>query len=537
MQINKPVRSLKYPLFYLHILLTCGFALLILTSLIYTFIYQSQQNTKMAVNEWANIVHENAVQAISQQVNKTDLLNSILFNFEKVSRVNYIYVYKKEPQGLSLIYYHNKTPLFTSSFPNSTQISFLSSPQVVNGNIEYIKPILSNDESIVGYIHIQAASNITSELIKKFSIISFLLFIFVLSTSVLVMCHYYKTIIKQVNSVVQTVQNIAKYKNYRTSFERANYKEIDQLSNVLNIMLARIDKDLSASEKTKQEIFHLNSDLENRITSRTEALKDSNKELLSTLEKLHQFQGQLVENEKMASLGDMVAGVAHEINTPIGLGVTASSVLEDKLHEIQQAYDDKTLKGSQLKQFLNESEKHITIVRRNLNRAAQLISSFKQVAVDQSNEEPRRVNVKELINEICLTLAPQLSHTNYNITISCDPELDVNIKAGPMNQILINLIMNSKIHGFNNFTEGNITITVMNLSNQLNIIYQDDGVGIDDTIKSKIFEPFITTKRGEGGSGLGLHLVYNLVTQALGGSIELDNSQSKGVVFEINVPI
>ena len=239
----------------------------------------------------------------------------------------------------------------------------------------------------------------------------------------------------------------------------------------------------------------------------------------------------------MASLGDMVAGVAHEVNTPIGLGVTASTLLADRLEDIKLAFEDKTLKSSQLKKFLNEGSENVAIIYRNLNRAADLISSFKKVAVDQSSEEVRSFEVKELLNEVLLTLRPQLHCLPYVIDIDCPNDLTIVSKPGPINQILINLIMNSIIHGFEGRENGRITITVMPLSNQLNILFKDDGMGVDESIKSKVFEPFTTTKRGEGGSGLGLHLVYNLVTQALGGTIVLNSEANQGVSIEINFPI
>ena len=244
-----------------------------------------------------------------------------------------------------------------------------------------------------------------------------------------------------------------------------------------------------------------------------------------------------MESEKMASLGDMVAGVAHEVNTPIGLGVTASTLLADRLEEIKHAFENKTLKSSQLKKFLNEGSENVAIIYRNLNRAADLISSFKKVAVDQSSEEVRTFNVKELLTEVLLTLRPQLSPLPYVIDIDCPNDLSIASKPGPINQILINLIMNSIIHGFEGKDKGRILITVMPLSSQLNILYTDDGIGVDKSIRNKVFEPFTTTKRGEGGSGLGMHLVYNLVTQALGGTIILNSESGQGVNIEINFPI
>ena len=165
------------------------------------------------------------------------------------------------------------------------------------------------------------------------------------------------------------------------------------------------------------------------------------------------------------------------------------------------------------------------------------ISSFKKVAVDQSSEEVRTFKVKELLSEVLLTLRPQLHCLPYVIAIDCPDNLTIASKPGPINQILINLIINSVIHGFENRESGQISITVMPLSNQLNILFKDDGHGVDESIKNKVFEPFTTTKRGEGGSGLGLHLVYNLVTQALGGTIVLNSELGKGVSVEINFPI
>jgi signal transduction histidine kinase len=238
----------------------------------------------------------------------------------------------------------------------------------------------------------------------------------------------------------------------------------------------------------------------------------------------------------MASLGDMVAGVAHEVNTPVGLGVTSSSLLYDRLVEIKKAFENKTLKSSQLKRFLDEGEENINIIMRNLKRAADLITSFKQVAVDQSSSEERTFNLKTLLNEVIQTLAPELRNTTYQITIECPDDLVISTKPGPLNQILVNLIMNSVIHGFDKREKGNILIQINTLANQIHLHYQDDGVGISPEIKSKIFEPFITTKRGSGGSGLGMHLVYNLVTQALNGSISFDRELTQGVVFDIYFP-
>jgi signal transduction histidine kinase len=302
-------------------------------------------------------------------------------------------------------------------------------------------------------------------------------------------------------------------------------------------MLDRIEQQLTKVQQAELEIRQLNQGLEHKISERTLALKSSNQDLLNTLETLHQYQNQIVETEKMASLGQMVAGVAHEVNTPIGLGVTASTLMQDKLADIQTAFDDKKLTSSQLAKFMAESKENLGIIYRNLERAASLIRSFKQVAVDQSNENRRQFHVLQLMNEVLLSLRPTLKKTNHQIELVCDPTLEIDSKPGPINQILINLIMNSLIHAFDQTEHGLIKIAVTVKDSRCFVHYSDNGGGVPEHIKKRIFDPFVTTKRGEGGSGLGMHLVYNLVTQALNGKISLESSLGQGVDIWFDFPV
>ena len=277
---------------------------------------------------------------------------------------------------------------------------------------------------------------------------------------------------------------------------------------------------------------------EEKVKQRTSALKEANSELIQTLEKLHQFQRQMVQNEKMASLGDMVAGVAHEVNTPIGLGVTASTMMLDRLADMRKAFEDKTLKASSLSKFIAEGEENLNIIYRNLNRAAELISSFKQVAVDQSSENNRVFSFAKLMDEILMSMRPKLKKVKHQINVHCADNLLVESKAGPINQIIINLIMNSIIHGFEDMEKGQIDITIESVDDaKVSIEFKDNGKGIPEHLRKRIFDPFVTTKRGQGGSGLGMHLVYNLVTQALNGSISIVSEEGRGVQFRILFPV
>ena len=340
-----------------------------------------------------------------------------------------------------------------------------------------------------------------------------------------------------IENLLSVVQKVAKDKNYQIRAPIAPIQEYNMLSRAFNTMLDRIEQQISKLQQAEQENRQLTQSLEQKIEQRTDALKTSNQELLNTLATLHQYQNQIVETEKMASLGQMVAGVAHEVNTPIGLGVTASTLLQDKLADIQKAFDEKKLTSSQLAKFLSESKENLGIIYRNMERAASLISSFKRVAVDQSNENRRQFNMLQLINEVLLSLRPNLKKTQHQVIVLCPPDLEIDSKPGPINQILINLIMNSLIHAFEHTEQGEMKIEVEVNKNNCRLVYSDNGSGVPESIKKRIFDPFVTTKRGEGGSGLGLHLVYNLVTQALNGKIQLDSTLGLGIRIQIDFPV
>lgn len=487
------------------------------------------------ITYWANVLSDESRNYLANSERQ-----ALIDNFSlpaQVPNLNYLHIYQlnTDTEALDFFYSYKRNKQRTSISEKSGDIAYLQTPKFKDKSIEYMQPI-KMDEKTIGYIYLQTSKEYINAITDKLLITSIILAGIVFLIAIFIALQLERYISTPFLSLVSIIQVAARQRNFQQLCPEMPYQEADILAQNINILFSRMEKHIAQLDAAEQESVEHSQELENKINKRTEALKESNQELLSTLEKLHQFQSQLVESEKMASLGDMVAGVAHEVNTPIGLGVTASTLLADRLEEIKLAFEDKTLKSSQLKKFLHDGSENIAIIYRNLNRAADLISSFKQVAVDQSSEEVRSFNVKELLTEVLLTLRPQLKSLPYIIEIECPNDLVVVSKPGPIDQILINLIMNSIIHGFEGKDNGLISITVMPLSNQLNILYKDDGIGVDESIKSKVFEPFTTTKRGEGGSGLGLHLVYNLVTQALGGTIVLNSELEKGVSFEINFP-
>lgn len=534
MEKIKHIHSLKRKLMVMII----GFIVLfvILSSFIMAnlFIEDTKKDAISNTKYWAGLIANSS--SLNLVNDDTILIGEYLSSLKFVPYINHVHIYKiyPEPEKIAFFANYNKSkssPILTKV----DKITELSSVKLATHIIEFMMPI-NHKEQRVGYVYIQVNTDyikrITNNLILGYSIIIFILILL----TVLLSLSLNRFITLPMSAMAMRIQDISKHKHFNLRIAQMPFRELDILARNINIVLNRAETQLAKLSDAKQLTYQQNQDLENKVNKRTQALKDSNNELLSTLEKLHQFQGQLVESEKMASLGDMVAGVAHEVNTPIGLGVTASTLLSDRLLEIKKAFDDKTLKSSQLKKFLVEGEENTAIIYRNLKRAAELIASFKKVAVDQSSEEARTFNIKNLFDDILLTLAPQIKKLPFIINVDCPSELIIKSKPGPINQIIINLIQNSINHGFDDRDHGVINIHTSVSSDMLTIDYQDDGRGIEPSIMNKIFEPFTTTKRGSGGSGLGLHLVYNLVTQALGGKISFISEIEKGVNFKIIIP-
>jgi signal transduction histidine kinase len=417
------------------------------------------------------------------------------------------------------------------------QVNALSKPKMTGSVIEIIRPI-SNDEEVLGYVYLRASAEALENLITQSIMTTISVLLICLLICFFLTLKLQSAITAPINILVKLVQRISRQRDYSTRAELNGIKELDILGGAFNNMLQRTQEHMERQTEAEAEQVKLNLSLEEKVQRRTMALKEANSELIQTLEKLHQFQRQMVQNEKMASLGDMVAGVAHEVNTPIGLGVTASTMMLDRLSDMRKAFEDKTLKASSLSKFIAEGEENLNIIYRNLNRAAELISSFKQVAVDQSSENNRVFSFAKLMDEILMSMRPKLKKVKHQINVNCADNLVIESKAGPINQIMINLITNSIIHGFEDVDRGQIDINIESIDDaKVCIEFKDNGKGIPEHLRKRIFDPFVTTKRGQGGSGLGMHLVYNLVTQALNGSISIVSEDGQGVQFRIIFPI
>lgn len=273
------------------------------------------------------------------------------------------------------------------------------------------------------------------------------------------------------------------------------------------------------------------------ITGETYRAKNAAEELRDTLNHLRNTQSQLLESEKLASVGGMMSGLAHELNTPVGIAVTAVSSMVNVIGSLEEKLAAKTLGQQELTSSLTHLEEGANIALGNLNRTAQLVKSFKDVAVDRATGDVRRINIREYLGEILEYMKPSYKRSSHDIQLRCDDALTMTTVPGSLSQVVINLLSNSLMHAFDEGVPGHILIEVERRAEGIYLVYEDDGRGIAEEEREKVFESFFTTRKGTGGTGLGLHLVSNIVSQQLGGSIRLTASEAGGARFEITLPL
>lgn len=301
--------------------------------------------------------------------------------------------------------------------------------------------------------------------------------------------------------------------------------DIDQLTLLMDGMWKIIKQ-----KRAEAELQRYQEHLEERVAERTAALQHTNAELRHAM-------NQLAQSEKLAALGALVAGIAHELNTPIGNAVLTASTLAGQERGFT-AQIPAGLTRSALQQFVATVREGSEILQRNLQRAAELISSFKQVAVDQASYQRRAFALEEVVHEIALALSPTLRRSPATLAVTVDPGLQLDSFPGPLGQVLMNLISNALVHAFAGRERGVIRIESMPAApGRIGLRVSDDGNGIAPAHLSRLFDPFFTTRLGQGGSGLGLHIVYNLVTGLLGGTITVHSIPGQGATFDLELPL
>ncbi len=284
------------------------------------------------------------------------------------------------------------------------------------------------------------------------------------------------------------------------------------------------------SYQQEQKILEYQQNLERKVQERTQ-------ELTQTLNTLKTTQAELIQAEKMAALGQLVAGVAHEINTPVGNALLAASVLNNETDSLTQVYDQGALKRSTLTSYLQTAQDSSDLILQNLQGAAALIQNFKQVAVDQTSHEQREFEIIPYIESVLTNLEPKLKQTCHTVAVTGDAALKTISYPGALSQIVTNLVMNSLLHAYEPGQAGYLRFEVTQHRDRIIIEYSDDGCGIPTEYQQKIFEPFFTTGRDQGGSGLGLHIVHNLVTQTLEGILRCESEVALGTRFILDLPL
>ncbi|GAB3016093.1 sensor histidine kinase [Bowmanella dokdonensis] len=365
---------------------------------------------------------------------------------------------------------------------------------------------------------------------------------------ILIMIFILRVLFSPFDEVLKTIRHSISYdKEQHVQLKQVEYDKVNEFTPIIRALndvylqiktyVNEITDTNAKLRRSERQINRLNAALEQKVALRTRELESKTREVTESLEKLRQTQQQLVQNEKHAALGRLVAGVAHQINTPLGVCVTAASMLALTAREIHdKAHDGKVTRG----EFEESYEKILAsadLININLNRATELISSFKQVAVDNQDQNKRLFDAAEYVQNILLSLRSRTESTPHQIRLQCDGPISLYAPPGALTQILTQLIDNALYHAFNKDMQGVIDISLCREDTQLLLSVCDNGCGMEPTVREQIFAPFFTTRADKFGSGLGMHIIYNLVIQQLEGSIDCRSEPGNGTCFFIRIPL
>jgi signal transduction histidine kinase len=296
------------------------------------------------------------------------------------------------------------------------------------------------------------------------------------------------------------------------------------------------NEDITTFKRAEAELARANEGLEQRVYERTIDLEIARDAAEQSLADLRATREQLVEAEKLAALGGLVAGVAHEINTPLGVAVTAASHLEGEVTRLSRLDGEGRMTRADFDAFLSAVRDGSGLVLRNLRRAEALVRGFKQVAADQASGERRTIALGPYLEEVLASLRPTFRRKPWTIEIDCEDGLVLDTWPGAIYQVVVNLVMNAIVHGFAARDGGRVRIAARGSGDRVVLEVADDGCGMAEDVRRRVFEPFYTTRRGQGGTGLGLHIAWSLVTRTLGGRIEVDSEPGVGTRFRIELP-
>ena len=313
--------------------------------------------------------------------------------------------------------------------------------------------------------------------------------------------------------------------------------EMQALSGAYNTMLLQLESSEAARREGERHVLQLNETLEQRVRERTTALEKANAELSDMLQRNAHIQAELVRSEKLAALGRLMAGLAHELNTPLGNALTVSSAMREATARLSRKVHDAVLKRSELERFNAYCMEVCELIERNLTRTSSLIRSVKQAAVDQTAERRRAFDLRETLEEVVATVSHLVRHRPLRLHLNLPAGLQMDSFPGAIGQVATNLFTNVLDHAFGPDEPGDIWIECQALGeDSVRIEVRDNGRGIQPENLGRIFDPFFTTRLGQGGSGLGLYIVHNAVTGPLAGRIDVHSELGKGTLFAVTLP-
>lgn len=509
------------------IVVVCSFSFLILG-----VIYDGSRTVNAAL-----------LQNVKSSVEQTSqLLNLSVSTYVTVGDLKTVQIFFKEllreddMNGLSYVVICDEdgTPVVNTlsdklSLPKPNNLNQLESA-IASGTIHVRNPILLNHQKI-GFLQFGlSVKNLLDATVKE-KRNSLIRIFFILAFTLMIIFIFGRRFSKRMSDMTHASQEIASGK-FQQVITVTGQDELSVLMEQFNLMAFQVNKKI-------QEITELNMSLENRVRDRTRDLALANQQLEAHLISLKSTQDKLIQSEKLAGLGALVAGVAHELNTPIGNALTVVSTLADKQIEMRQCFQDGSIKKSKLDQYVKTIEDAASLLLVNITRAASLIRSFKTIAVNQTSEKRAHFKLLDLLLALEPTLRLQAKHKAIRFEIDVAENIELDSFPGALTQVLVNLYANAVIHGFEGRDTGTIRLHAEVDSGDSGIVridFSDDGGGIRQENISKIFNPFFTTKLGQGGSGLGLHISFNIVNNLLGGSLKVESTEH-GSTFLIAIPI
>ncbi|EGN74756.1 signal transduction histidine kinase [Idiomarina sp. A28L] len=524
-------------------------AMLLFTALSTLLVSDSERRS--LVNKTEALAQQLAIQASNHPLTNqyTELLFSGLSAYDSLEYVHLYTVHEEE-----------RYPVLAKSYmaagrsvlaPQSERIENLPSYQFALDFLEIAQPIF-NENELSGYIYVRASLAQIQSAHRRHMLISIAAFLIVLLSVSLSVRFFVRTLESTLLRFSRTIANASQDHSFDIESEREIPEELFDVRLQIKRLVEKYRHEKRYAEHSALQAQRANEELEAEVAERTQSLSEVNRKLTNALETLHSHQRKHLEQDKMASLGDLIAGLSHELNTPIGSSITATSFAQEQQQQILRALNKKQITEAQLADYLEQSEQSLEVVMRNLRRCSDLIRHFQEMAMMNRTDTPKQIALSVFLQRLQRSVINERglpAHIDIKFDCSCGQNV-VNLRVLILEQVLLEIIDNAAVHASikneANIAQPLLILVSVHLDKAfLNIEIKDNGSGIAPELKQKIFQPFITTRRAQGDTGLGLYQVFNWVTQLLNGEIECESipyvrgeeESPHGTTFSIKIPI